>query len=74
MSGYARCFHCLKLGHWHDDCPLLEAPQTKAEHEARLAEFKLRLGDQEIGPIAKRKMIETENSLWRKRQREMARQ
>lgn len=74
MPGYAQCFHCLIVGHWQSDCPLLIKPADKTSHEERLAEFTRRFTEQEIGPIAKRKMIKKENSLWKEKQREMARQ
>lgn len=73
MPGYAQCFHCLIVGHWHSDCPALILPEDRADHERRIAEFTRRFTEQEIGPVAKRKMIEKENSLWVKKQREMAR-
>lgn len=71
---YASCFHCKKLGHWKDDCPLLKKPEDKDQHEQRLTEITQRFLDLQIGPVAKRRMIETENRLWLQRQKEMAKQ
>lgn len=72
-AGYAECFHCLQAGHWQDDCPLLIPAASRKQHEQRIAEFTRRLGDGEIGPVAKRKMIEKENAMWKAKQKEMAR-
>jgi hypothetical protein len=74
VPGTGECHHCKKLGHWRDNCPLLQLPDGKADHEERIADFTRRFTEQEIGPIAKRKMIDTEKQLWKKKQREMARQ
>ena len=67
------CYHCLKTGHWQKDCPLLKPPEDKDHHEARIAVIRWRLGDGEIGPVAKTRMIEKENSLWKAKQKELAR-
>jgi hypothetical protein len=71
-DSYARCFHCKELGHWEKHCPLLIPPEDKDQHEERIARAVERLGNGEIGPLAKRRIIETENKLWKKKQREMA--
>lgn len=63
-ASYAECFHCQTIGHWRDDCPLLIPAATRKQHDERIAEFVRRLGEGEIGPVAKRRMIETENRMW----------
>lgn len=68
------CFHCLRPGHWQGDCPLLQPPGDKDHHEARIAAITRRFTDREIGMAAKRRLIETENSLWKTKQKETARQ
>lgn len=72
-ASYAGCFHCLGTDHWQDGCPLLVPPDDKKHHEARIAEFKRKFLDLEIGPIAKQRLIAKENDLWKKKQKEMAR-
>lgn len=69
---YVNCYHCLKAGHWRDGCPLLALPEDKDHHEARIATAKWRFGDGEIGLTDKRRIIETENKLWKQRQKELA--
>ena len=68
-----RCYHCLRPGHWASDCPLLQMPESKDHHEARIATFRWWLGDGRIGPAAKTRMVEKENALWVKKQKELTR-
>jgi hypothetical protein len=70
----AECFHCLHVGHWRDDCPLLVWPADKDHHEARIATIVRRFTEGQIGPVAKTRMIKTENDLWKAKQKEMAKQ
>jgi hypothetical protein len=66
------CFHCLAVTHWQQDCPLLVPPADKREHEQRIAEYKRQFDYEEIGPQLKTRLIKTENQMWAKRQKEMA--
>ena len=45
----------------------------RREHEARIAEYKRQFDYEEIGPQLKTRLIETENKLWKDKQKEMAR-
>ena len=74
VINYARCFHCLKDGHWRDDCPLLVPARNQAEHLKRIDGIRDRFLYENLAPHGKQRMIETENSLWRKRPKEMAKQ
>jgi hypothetical protein len=67
------CFHCEGTDHWQDNCPLLVPPDDKKHHEQRIAEYKRQFDYEEIGPKLKTRLIETENKLWAKRQKELAR-
>lgn len=71
--GYAQCYHCEEYGHWADSCPLLIPPADKAEHERRFTEVMERFYEGKISPHGKRRVIEKENTLWTKRQKELAR-
>lgn len=73
LPGTGKCHHCELPGHWLTDCPLLKPPDGRKEHDARIAEFTRRFVELEIGPVAKKRMIEKENSMEAKRKREMAR-
>lgn len=73
MVSELECFHCLKLAHWRDNCPLLEPPENRKQHQERIAEIVLRFTERQIGPAAKTRMIEKENELWKKKQKELAR-
>jgi hypothetical protein len=66
------CFHCEGTDHWAENCPLLIPPSDKKQHDERVAEYKRRFLDLEIGPKLKARLIEKENALWTKKQREMA--
>jgi hypothetical protein len=67
------CYHCEGTDHWRDNCPLLTPPDDQKHHEQRIAEYKRKFLDLEIGPVLKARLIETENGLWKKKQKEMAR-
>jgi hypothetical protein len=51
---------------------VLTPPADRREHEARIAEYKRRFDYEEIGPQLKTRLIETENKLWKDKQKEMA--
>jgi len=72
MSSMLECFHCEDTGHWATECPLLQMPDDKRDHEQRITEITRRFGYEEIGPTAKTRMIKKENELWKARQKEMA--
>lgn len=58
------CFHCEEYDHRIARCPLLTPPDSRREHEARIAEYKRQFDYEEIGPQLKTRLIETENRLW----------
>ena len=72
MSSLLECFHCEEWGHWANECPLLIPPADKAEHERRFNRIMERFYDNQISPQGKRRVIETENRLWTKKQKELA--
>ena len=72
VLNYARCFHCLKDGHWRESCPLLIPAETQAQHLNRIDAIRDRFLYEHLPPHDKQRMIETENGLWRKRKKEMA--
>lgn len=67
------CFHCEEYGHRIAECPYLIPPADEKEHKRRIAEYKRRFDYEEIGPRCKTRLITTENDLWAKKQKEMAR-
>ena len=66
------CYHCEDKTHWVDECPLLIPPASKAEHEQRFETVMERFWNKQITPHGKRRVIEKENTLWKERQKEMA--
>lgn len=72
VINYARCYHCLIDGHWAKDCPLLVPAENLKQHLKRIDEIRDRFLYGNLPPHDRYRMIETENGLWRKRQKEMA--
>ena len=68
VVSYATCFHCLLVGHWAKECQLLTPAENRAEHLARLDEFKRRFLEFEISPPDKQRMIKHENALWKEKE------
>jgi hypothetical protein len=66
LPGTGKCHHCQLPGHWQADCPLLIPAENRKQHDERIAGFTRRFTEQEIGPVAKRKMIEKEMQMWKK--------
>lgn len=59
-----RCFRCDQPGHLAADCPEQMPAATRAEHEARIAEYIRRFIDGEWDARAKRNAISAENRMW----------
>lgn len=74
LPGTGACHRCRQPGHWAAGCPYAVPAASRAEHEWRIALFtRLWIGDEvdeaterRIGALEKRRLIEEENSMWRK--------
>ena len=69
------CFLCSGADHWADACWTLKPPASRDHHEARIATFTRwctgELPDPpRITPHQKRALIEAENAMWKKAQKE----
>lgn len=67
------CWHCLRKGHWASKCPLLQKPENRDHHEARIATIRRWFTDENLSPIDRTRLIKHENELWREKQKEIAR-
>jgi hypothetical protein len=69
------CFLCSGMDHWAETCPTIVKPKDRKEHEARIAKYLhwcFEMDPPRITPHQKRALIEHENSMWKKAEKERA--